>query len=400
MKIRFLALLRDTAIIMGLTFLGGFILGVVFALAKVDSERMVWAMAASNMIWGTAGFFIAAMLTRQNRWAHLWQVSLAVWVLSLMNVLIMGATLAQWVGGLVFILLMMGIGGGIASLIVSEGKTESSPSSPEANDEETRNEAFPAPEEIAPGAWFYERGGRYDGPVRAGKIVEIFREQMITPSTLVWKEGMASWTPLRDVPELWRAVSEAPAQQKALQDVPEKPEEDEREFFHISAGRLLGMSVATLGIYQAYWMYRNWLWLREKEGLKIMPFWRAVFGVFFIYPLFDAIRRRAAARIPGFQGFAAGLSAMGWIIVTIIANGLSQAEKTELGFLGIFCGTVLGCLFLFPARKVIDALNRDKAGKQRPYHGWTTAQYIWLMVGGLLWLLVLVGAFVPTPLEA
>src|SRR5690606_29989660 len=132
----------------------------------IGPENMMWAVGASNIIWGTAGFFVVGLLTKQGRWMHLWLVSLAVWLVSLMNVAIMGASLIQWAGGLLFILLMMGIGGGVASLIQSEEQTEPETVLPE----EPAGEALPSAEEIAPGVWFYEKNGRHDGPVTAGRL--------------------------------------------------------------------------------------------------------------------------------------------------------------------------------------------------------------------------------------
>ncbi|KAF1015001.1 MAG: hypothetical protein GAK31_02489 [Stenotrophomonas maltophilia] len=47
--------------------------------------------------------------------------------------------------------------------------------------------------------WFHAEGNRQQGPVPAGQLVELFRGNQISLDTLVWREGMPQWQPLRSV---------------------------------------------------------------------------------------------------------------------------------------------------------------------------------------------------------
>ena len=47
--------------------------------------------------------------------------------------------------------------------------------------------------------------------------------------------------------------------------------------------RFIGLSLVSFSPFDAYWMYRNWQVLKERDRLDIWPLWRAVFGVFFCY---------------------------------------------------------------------------------------------------------------------
>ncbi len=60
-------------------------------------------------------------------------------------------------------------------------------------------------------------------------------------------------------------------------------------YFPVSLLKLVIMSVVTAGIYEIYWMYKNWALVREREKLDIRPFWRAFFGFFFCYSLFKRV---------------------------------------------------------------------------------------------------------------
>jgi hypothetical protein len=45
--------------------------------------------------------------------------------------------------------------------------------------------------------WYYESGGQQQGPVTDADLDRLLAEGKITLDTLVWKDGMAGWTPLR-----------------------------------------------------------------------------------------------------------------------------------------------------------------------------------------------------------
>jgi len=114
------AIIRDTAIVMGLTFLGGFVVGLG---KPVDSAT---AIASSNFIFSIVGFFIAGCLTKFSRFSHLTKVVFAVWLASLVNVIFFGITPVIWAAGLIFLFVTMGIGGGLSLLVVKQQKVDSS----------------------------------------------------------------------------------------------------------------------------------------------------------------------------------------------------------------------------------------------------------------------------------
>ena len=47
--------------------------------------------------------------------------------------------------------------------------------------------------------WFHAEGNRQQGPLPAEQLIELFRNNQITLDTLVWRDGMAQWQPLRSV---------------------------------------------------------------------------------------------------------------------------------------------------------------------------------------------------------
>jgi hypothetical protein len=51
-------------------------------------------------------------------------------------------------------------------------------------------------------------------------------------------------------------------------------------FLNISILRLVLLSIASCGLYEAYWIYKNWRYIKERDGLEIRPFWRVFFAYF------------------------------------------------------------------------------------------------------------------------
>jgi hypothetical protein len=50
--------------------------------------------------------------------------------------------------------------------------------------------------------WYYASGDVQQGPVSADALKAMISRGEVGPKDLVWREGMANWTPLAEVPEL------------------------------------------------------------------------------------------------------------------------------------------------------------------------------------------------------
>ena len=45
--------------------------------------------------------------------------------------------------------------------------------------------------------WYYESGGQQNGPIPDSDLDRLLAEGKITPDTLIWREGLAGWAPMR-----------------------------------------------------------------------------------------------------------------------------------------------------------------------------------------------------------
>jgi hypothetical protein len=60
---------------------------------------------------------------------------------------------------------------------------------------------------------------------------------------------------------------------------------EKERYHHISPLKFVALSVLTFGLYELYWCYKCWKYIRTEEDSRISPFWRAFFAPLWIYPL-------------------------------------------------------------------------------------------------------------------
>lgn len=112
----------------------------------------------------------------------------------------------------------------------------------------------------------------------------------------------------------------------------EKLEKDivDIEYFSIPIGRLVLLSILTLGIYDIFWFAKNWEAIRKAEQRKISPVGRAIFTVFYCHDLFKKVLK--SAKKHGYSdSYSPGMLATVYIILLLVGNGLSRIENTTLG---------------------------------------------------------------------
>ena len=101
----------------------------------------------------------------------------------------------------------------------------------------------------------------------------------------------------------------------------QKTQTQEPLFLHISPARLIILSIVSMHLYEAYWIYKNWRFIKERDGLKIQPLLRGLFGWFFCHSLLRRIHEDTEARTIQVPSFSAGGLATGWVVLTVAENG-------------------------------------------------------------------------------
>ncbi len=163
-------------------------------------------------------------------------------------------------------------------------------------------------------------------------------------------------------------------------------------FLHIPTGRLIVLSIVSLSLYQAYWMYKNWRYIKERDNLKIRPFWRVVFGLFFCHSLLRSIHQDTEARAVQVPAFSPGRLATGWVVLMFLANILGRAPCIAPGIAPFLISAFIpSFLCLAPVQNYVNEVTK-KRNANEPYYRWSAGHIVCLVIGIILWGLFLVGA--------
>ena len=108
------SVLRDVIIIFALSSIGGVIMHFANKGQVQDPAQIMMTVAVSNTLLCTVGFIISGCLATGNRWLHLAYVALGAWAASIINVLLFGFGVEQWMLGAFWMAIMMGMGGGLS----------------------------------------------------------------------------------------------------------------------------------------------------------------------------------------------------------------------------------------------------------------------------------------------
>jgi hypothetical protein len=155
-------------------------------------------------------------------------------------------------------------------------------------------------------------------------------------------------------------------------------------FFAVSLLKLTVLSVCTLGIYELYWFYRNWQFIRVRDQCDISPFWRAFFSVLFCYPCFVRIK------LAGAVGNAGPAPPFGVLAILWVLFELAWRLPNPLGLLSF-----LSVGFLLPIQAYVNRINAVNAPMCSPNSRFTPWNWIAVVFGGPVAALAVVGSFLP-----
>jgi hypothetical protein len=150
-----------------------------------------------------------------------------------------------------------------------------------------------------------------------------------------------------------------------------RPEFSESDFFPVALVKFLVLSLLTMGLYSAYWMYRNWKAIKQKQQSELMPIARAIFGILWFYPLFLAFKKDSLERFDKNKvmiPFIAGLFALVYLVFSVMGIYIEYAALSLL--------TLLFPLFFIPFVKYINNVNLQDSEAYRYNSMWNVQSII------------------------
>lgn len=164
-----------------------------------------------------------------------------------------------------------------------------------------------------------------------------------------------------------------------------------KHYYVVSAKKFFALFFATLGLYTLYWFWENWTIWKQRTGDSIWPVPRAIFNIFFVHSLFKKIHSDASqvssSSLPSLQ-LPATIFILCQIAINVSDSLVSDATVTPGMLLLILLLAITSwCLWL--GQKQANIASLDNEGSQNSK--FTVANYIWLVLGSIFWILIFIG---------
>lgn len=172
-------------------------------------------------------------------------------------------------------------------------------------------------------------------------------------------------------------------------------------FYVVSTRKFIMLFIGTLTLYAFYWFYKQWACLRDSapvgsDDRDIWPSLRALFALFFVHSLFREVKQHSVAG-SALEGWENGAHATFMVILLLATSTLDRLSAREIGepVTGyLLIALMLPLLFLYyKAQGLINIACGDPAGAANSKL--TVANYAWLVLGAIIWLLILAGSLLP-----
>jgi hypothetical protein len=250
--------------------------------------------------------------------------------------------------------------------------------------------------------WWYANGTQQQGPVSAQELKRLAAEGGLQPDALLWREGMAEWIAASSVRGLLPAAAppvpaappapvSPPAEAAPARAAPPAwaaasatPHDSDAPWFAVSTRKLLVMSLCTLTLYNLFWFYKQWWRVKQRDGSAILPFWRTVFAVFYVYPLFKRIRAEGHEAGVGTR-FEAGTMAVLFILISLTAYLPDPLALVSM----------LSALGLMPAQDLANRINAQAAPEHPRNDRYSGLNVVGIVLGGLTLVMAVFGSFMP-----
>lgn len=154
-------------------------------------------------------------------------------------------------------------------------------------------------------------------------------------------------------------------------------------YFEVATTKFVVMSLVTFGIYDVFWLYRQWQFERARTGENLSPFWRTFFAPLFAFSLFRRISD--AAEETGTGAIPHQVYALAYIACLFTVR---LPEPYWLISLLVFVP-------LIPVQSAATRINGTTAPGAPLNDRYTLPNVAVIVIGGLMLLLILLGLLIP-----
>ncbi|MFB9864013.1 hypothetical protein [Rufibacter immobilis] len=162
------------------------------------------------------------------------------------------------------------------------------------------------------------------------------------------------------------------------------PEQQEiiEEYHHVQpVWKFALLSFFTFGLYELYWFYKNWSFIKEfEERDEIMPFWRGLFILFFGQSLFRNVLKRAHQ-----QGYSQSYSS-GWLLAAFIFLTFLSRLPDPLWLISLF--SFIPLIPVLQARNYFFSKTNPEGKVSSAFTG---GEIVTMVIGLVVFVLMIIG---------
>jgi hypothetical protein len=171
-----------------------------------------------------------------------------------------------------------------------------------------------------------------------------------------------------------------------LQEAPPDLQFTDKNFYIVSKVKFYTLFAVTLGSYLVYWSYQNWRQLKTNAGVKCWPAPRGLFFVFFIHGMMKHVSAQAES-IKYNISINLHNQATTAVVLIVVNHILDRLTAKNIGFpivdlISIAILIPMG-ISIWTMQNVINAVSGDAEGNKNSK--FTVANYIWIVLGILMW---------------
>ncbi len=171
-------------------------------------------------------------------------------------------------------------------------------------------------------------------------------------------------------------------------------DDNQQTFYVVSPTKFLLLSILTISLYNIYWFYRNWRAVKARDNLDVWSPMRGLFYIFFTHSLFRRVDAELES-VGASRNWNSGVIATLVVFMAIASAVLDRLTRVNIGepytdILSISTVPVVAYLLL-QAQKAINLACGDPEGRSNS--SLTAANWIWMILGGAFWVLVLIGLY-------
>ena len=218
---------------------------------------------------------------------------------------------------------------------------------------------------------FVVKNGQKAGPFTHEQIQAMIASSEASLDDNAWAAGHDSWKPLHVI----LGISPPELVAKSTEDRSATSSKPKPAYFYISTARLIFMTFISLGVFSSYWIYKNWRYIKERDGLDISPFWRGWFALFHFHSLLKYIKEDPKIGHPEKPDYSCGWLTFGFVIFAICGNQ-------------IVIPSMLTFLFILPAHNYISRIN-NASSNPPDYSPWSFGQVFCGFIAPILILIII-----------